>query len=49
MPPLADEDIPEVVALGRSVVAQLPPEQQKGSFLEGSMAIPLRDPAERGD
>lgn len=49
MPPLADEDIPEVVALGRSVVAQLPPEQQKGSFLEGSMAIPLRDPAEGGD
>jgi alkanesulfonate monooxygenase SsuD/methylene tetrahydromethanopterin reductase-like flavin-dependent oxidoreductase (luciferase family) len=48
MRPLADDEIPEIHALGRQIVEQLPPEQrdlvgQSG----GSLSVPLTDPAAR--
>lgn len=49
---LAAHEIPEVVALGRSIVAQLPEEQRRGlAQVQGGsgLAVPLVDPAERGE
>ncbi len=48
MRPLADHEIPEIHALGRQIVEQLPPEQrnlvgQSG----GSLSVPLTDPVPR--
>ena len=37
--PLADDEIPKVVALGREIVEQLPKRQ-------GALSVPLHDPAE---
>ncbi len=48
MKPLTDDEIPEVPALGRQIVQQLPEEQRKESYASGSgLSVPLTDPAER--
>ncbi len=48
MKPLTDDEIPEVPALGRQIVQQLPEEQRKETFASGSgLSVPLTDPAER--
>jgi hypothetical protein len=48
MRPLAEAEIPEIVALGRQIVQQLPEAERRGSFQSGSgLAVPLVDPAER--
>ncbi len=47
--PLAPEEIPEIVALGRQIVEQRPPEQQGEPAVATSgsgLTVPLRDPAE---
>jgi alkanesulfonate monooxygenase SsuD/methylene tetrahydromethanopterin reductase-like flavin-dependent oxidoreductase (luciferase family) len=45
--PLADEEIPEIHALGRQIVQQLPPDRAEETFQSGSgLSVPLRDPAE---
>ena len=47
MPALADDEIPEVVALGRQIVQQLPKEQRTARLGHvGGLAVPLEDPAE---
>jgi hypothetical protein len=38
---LSDDEIPDVHALGRQIVEQLPPDADRG----GSIAVPLSDPA----
>jgi alkanesulfonate monooxygenase SsuD/methylene tetrahydromethanopterin reductase-like flavin-dependent oxidoreductase (luciferase family) len=45
---LRDDEIPEIVALGRQVVQQLPAEElERGTFQSGSgLSIPIRDPRE---
>ncbi len=45
MKPLADDEIPKVVALGRQIVQQLP-ESPTGLERQGALSIPLRDPAD---
>ncbi len=45
LPPLADDEIPKVVALGRQIVQQLP-ESPTGLERQGALSIPLRDPAD---
>jgi len=49
MRPLADDEIPEIEALGRQVVAQMPEADRKGgTFQSGSgLSVPLSDPRER--
>jgi alkanesulfonate monooxygenase SsuD/methylene tetrahydromethanopterin reductase-like flavin-dependent oxidoreductase (luciferase family) len=50
MPPLADEEIPEIEALGRQVVQQMPEHAKEGEtdFQAGSgLTVSLSDPAER--
>jgi alkanesulfonate monooxygenase SsuD/methylene tetrahydromethanopterin reductase-like flavin-dependent oxidoreductase (luciferase family) len=42
--PLADDEIPDVHALGRQIVEQLPQDAQPGG---GGIAVPLADPAGR--
>ena len=47
MRPLADDEIPEIEALGRRIVQQLPDAAEE-AFQSGSgLSIPLRDPAEK--
>ena len=49
MEPLAEDAIPELVALGRQVVQQLPQEQREGGVAGpggGGLTVPLSDPAE---
>ena len=47
MKPLADDEIPEMVALGRSIVEQMKPAERTADFgRSGGLAVPLRDPAE---
>ena len=47
MKPLADDEIPEMVALGRSIVEQMKPEEKTADFgRSGGLAVPLQDPAE---
>jgi len=49
MRPLRDDEIPEIHALGRQIVEQLPPEQRPvGGPPGSSLSVPLSDPAERG-
>ncbi len=45
MPPLADDEIPDVVALGRQIVEQMP-QQVEGEVLQSGsgLAVPLSDP-----
>ena len=48
--PLRDEEIPEIVALGRQIVQQLPAQERERfseASREGSISVPLEDPAER--
>jgi alkanesulfonate monooxygenase SsuD/methylene tetrahydromethanopterin reductase-like flavin-dependent oxidoreductase (luciferase family) len=45
MKPLADSEIPKIVALGRQIVQQLP-EDSTELDRQGALSIPLRDPAE---
>ncbi len=48
MQPLKDEEIPEIHALGRQIVEQLPEEEQEATYQSASgLAVPLRDPAKR--
>ncbi len=48
MQPLKDEEIPEIHALGRQIVEQLPEEEQEATYQSASgLAIPIKDPAER--
>jgi len=48
MRPLADDEIPEIHALGRQIVEQLPPDQRPvGGPPGSSLSVPLTDPAER--
>ncbi|CAG0949304.1 Limonene 1,2-monooxygenase [Myxococcaceae bacterium] len=50
MPQPADGEIPEIVALGRKIVEQLPKQEQErlsGAGAEGAIAVPLEDPARR--
>ncbi|MDJ0852851.1 MAG: LLM class flavin-dependent oxidoreductase [Myxococcota bacterium] len=49
MPALADDDIPEIHALGREVVQQMPEEERGGeAYRTGSgLTVPLSDPRER--
>jgi len=49
MRPLADDEIPEITALGRQVVQQMPEEERTGAtFQSGSgLSVPLSDPRER--
>jgi alkanesulfonate monooxygenase SsuD/methylene tetrahydromethanopterin reductase-like flavin-dependent oxidoreductase (luciferase family) len=45
MKPLADEDIPEIAALGRQIVEQMPQEDDETTYQSASgLAVPLRDP-----
>jgi len=45
---LADDEIPEIHALGRQIVQQLDPEDETAAFgRDGGVTVPLRDPAER--
>jgi alkanesulfonate monooxygenase SsuD/methylene tetrahydromethanopterin reductase-like flavin-dependent oxidoreductase (luciferase family) len=45
---LADDEIPELQALGRQIVAQLPEQEQTAEFgREGGVTVPLRDPLAR--
>ena len=46
MPALADHEIPEIHALGREVVQQIPEEERgEASYQSGSgLSVPLRDP-----
>ena len=47
MRPLEDAEIPEIHALGRKIVEQLPEEQIQSAHTSGSgLSVPLRDPAE---
>ncbi len=47
MKPLADDEIPEMVALGRSIVEQMKPAERTADFgRSGGLAVPLHDPAE---
>jgi hypothetical protein len=47
LPPLADAEIPEIHALGRQIVQQLPEHERRGTFQSGSgLSVPLSDPAE---
>ncbi|MFQ5418632.1 MAG: hypothetical protein ACE5FL_16515, partial [Myxococcota bacterium] len=47
MQPLADDEIPEMVALGRQIVEEMPPEEVEQGFARtGDVAVPLRDPLE---
>ena len=49
MPPLSDDEIPEIHALGRQIVQQLPETEKEGAYQNASgLAVPLTDPAERG-
>ncbi|MCZ6715194.1 MAG: LLM class flavin-dependent oxidoreductase [Deltaproteobacteria bacterium] len=46
MQPLKDEEIPEIHALGRQIVEQLPKEEQQATYQSASgLAVPLKDPA----
>ncbi len=45
MKPLADDEIPKVIALERQIVQQLP-ESPTGLERQGALSIPLRDPAD---
>ncbi len=48
MQPLKDEEIPEIHALGRQIVEQLPEEEQEATYQSASgLAVPIKDPAER--
>jgi len=45
---LADDEIPEMVALGRQIVEQTPAGEETAEVSHsGGLAVPLRDPAER--
>jgi hypothetical protein len=45
MKPLTDDEIPEIPALGRQVVQQMPADERKGTFQSGSgLSVPLSDP-----
>ena len=44
MKPLADDEIPDVVALGRQIIDEMPPEDAPGG---GGIEVPLEDPAAR--
>ena len=47
MQPLSDEEIPNIVALGRQIVEQIPEDQRDSAVSDaGNIAVPLRDPAE---
>jgi hypothetical protein len=43
--PLADDEIPKVIALGRQIVQQLP-ESPTGIERQGALSVPLHDPAD---
>jgi hypothetical protein len=44
MPALADDEIPEIEALGRQIVEELEPSDEE-AFRSGSgLSVPLRDP-----
>jgi alkanesulfonate monooxygenase SsuD/methylene tetrahydromethanopterin reductase-like flavin-dependent oxidoreductase (luciferase family) len=47
MKPLADDEIPELIALGRQVVQQMPSDSadDAGVGRAGGLAVPLKDPA----
>ncbi len=48
MPPLKDDEIPEIHALGRQIVEQLPEEEQEATYQSASgLAVPIKDPLER--
>ncbi len=48
MQPLKDEEIPEIHALGRQIVEQLPEEEQEATYQSASgLAVPIKDPAKR--
>ena len=48
MQPLKDEEIPEIHALGRQIVEQLPEEEQAATYQSASgLAVPIKDPAKR--
>ncbi len=48
MRPLADNEIPEIHALGRRIVEQLPQDEKVASARSGSgLSVPLTDPAKR--
>ncbi len=47
MKPLKDDEIPEIHALGRQIVQQLPDEQKGAAYQSASgLAVPITDPAE---
>ena len=47
MKPLEDDEIPEVVALGRQIVEQMTPDGKDAAELgrSGGLSVPLEDPA----
>ncbi len=48
MRPLKDDEIPEIHALGRQIVEQLPEEEQQATYQSASgLAVPIKDPLER--
>jgi alkanesulfonate monooxygenase SsuD/methylene tetrahydromethanopterin reductase-like flavin-dependent oxidoreductase (luciferase family) len=48
MPALADAEIPEIHALGRQIVQQLPEQERRATYQSGSgLSVPLTDPADR--
>ena len=48
MKPLADDEIPEIEALGRQIVQQMPKEDLQAGYASGSgLSVPLTDPAKR--
>ncbi len=47
MKPLSDEEIPDIPALGRKILEELPEDVKRTAVQTGSgLAIPLSDPAE---
>ncbi len=48
MEPIPDEEIPELVALGRTLIEQMQPGQKTAEFgRAGGLAVPLQDPVKR--
>ena len=45
LPALGDDEIPEVLALGRQIVAPAPPGETTAEFGRGTLSVPLKDPA----
>jgi alkanesulfonate monooxygenase SsuD/methylene tetrahydromethanopterin reductase-like flavin-dependent oxidoreductase (luciferase family) len=44
LPPLPDDEIPEIHALGRQIVEQLPEAEREAAAGRGGLSVPLEDP-----